>query len=271
MSLILAENILLAIDGRVIVKNISMAGAESELIGLIGPNGAGKSTLLKAFAGISSYTGRISICGEDAARQSQKWLSQKISYLPQDPVIRWPVTGRKLVELGRLPYLDPWRRRAAGDLQAIDRAMALTDTVQFADREIMSLSGGERARVLLARAFATGAPIILADEPVAALDPYHQLHTMELLQEKSRAGCCVIVVLQDLTLAARFCDRLVLLSEAGIIADDKPLAVLTDSHLESAYQISAITVSEEDEKAILPWRRLGSQVTKTSYAAKNGK
>ena len=256
MSLIKAENLIVAIAAVPILRGPSLTGAKGELIGLIGPNGAGKSTLLKALVGIQPYEGIVSVCGENVAQLKPDERARHIVYLPQDPVIRWPVTGRRLVQLGRLPHLDPWRGPEAVDEQAIHQAMADTDTLDFADREVMSLSGGERARILLARAFATGAEVILADEPVAALDPYHQLHTMELLQDKARSGCCVIVVLQDLVLAGRFCDRLILMKQGAVVADGPPENVLTESHLKSVYNVAAIPVSREDDQAVLPWKRV---------------
>ena len=134
--------------------------------------------------------------------------------------------------------------------------MDKTEISPLARRGVTTLSSGERARVMLARALAVEAPLLLADEPIAALDPYHQLHIMEVLKAEAGAGRAVVVVLHDLTLAARFCDRIVLLSEGRVLADGAADVVLTETNLAEAYRISALQGGNGDARYVIPWRRL---------------
>ena len=174
--------------------------------------------------------------------------------------MHWPLTVARLVALGRLPHLEPFRAPGVEELAVLRRVMQETDTAVFAARRVGDLSAGERARVLLARALAVEAPFLLADEPVAALDPYHQLHVMELLQARAGAGTGVLVVLHDLTLAARFCDRLILLDEGRIAASGTPKEVLNPDRLKSVYHVEPLDIAGnpaiQNLPLVLPWRRL---------------
>jgi iron complex transport system ATP-binding protein len=164
----------------------------------------------------------------------------------------------RLVALGRLPHQGPWQAMSDSDRVAIGRAMAATDVGHLAGRVITHLSGGERLRVHLARALATEPEVLLADEPVAALDPYHQLQAMELLRDTAHRGGAVLVVLHDLSLALRYCDRLVLLDGGRMVASGPPAEVLDDTRLAEVYQVTALRGRHEDVPYLLPWRRLGS-------------
>ncbi|XKH37412.1 ABC transporter ATP-binding protein [Azospirillum doebereinerae] len=147
----------------------------------------------------------------------------------------------------------------AADRAAVERALARTDTLHLRRRIVGTLSGGERMRVLLARTLATEAALLLADEPVAALDPRHQLETMALLRDAARSGTGVVAVLHDLTLAARFCDRLILLSDGAVLADGPPDQTLTDANLRDAYGIAAHRGRVGDRPFLLPWTALSTQ------------
>ncbi|GEQ97876.1 ABC transporter [Iodidimonas gelatinilytica] len=227
-----ADHIDISLGGRKVVHQASLHVAPGELVALIGPNGAGKSTLLKALAGLLPVDeGRI------LPDVSVKERARLRAWLGQDAAIHWPVTVARLVSLGRLPHLDAFHRAAPSDREAIQKAMAATDCLAFARRPATHLSAGERARALLARAFATQAPFILADEPAAALDPYHAFQMMELLRHEAQAGRGVLVVLHDLNLAARFAHRVVLMAEGAILADGAAQTVLSDDLLGRAYGI----------------------------------
>ncbi len=227
-----ARHISVKLGGRTIIRDVSLSIAPGELVALIGPNGAGKSTFLKAVAGLLPV-----VSGEIYPDQDMRVRARFRAYLGQEAVIHWPVTVEKLVSLGRLPHLDAFQKAGAEDQAAIMDAMKATSVELFADRPAVQLSAGERARVLLARALATRTEFILADEPVAALDPYHAIGMMELLAHEARTGRGVLVVLHDLNLAARFADRLILMHRGEIMADGSKDIVLSDRMLADAYGI----------------------------------
>ena len=251
-----AENITVDIGRRRILAGVSMRVAGHGLTGLIGPNGAGKTTLLRALVGLQRATGEVRLNGVSWRRLSRKERARAVAYLEQSNVVHWPVCAERLVALGRLPHLSPWDRPSRSDQAAVARAMVEAEVSDLAGRNVMTLSGGERARVLLARALAVEAPILLADEPVASLDPYHQLQVMELLRASARKGAAVLVVLHNLTLAGRFCDRLVLLRAGTVLADGPPSEVLTSGFIEHAYQVQTVAGSHRGQSYVLPWARL---------------
>ena len=241
------------------VKPIDLALTPGELIALVGPNGAGKTTLLKAIGGLVRCSGTVRIDGTDVKRMRPRQRARALSYLPQGALAHWPVTVAELVTLGRLPHRGFGEALDAEDQAAVARAMQLADVATLAHRSVRKLSGGERARALLARALAVEAPILLADEPTAALDPYHQLEIMEVLADYAQRPALVIAVLHDLPLAARFCNRLILLNGGSLVADGQPTDVLTPEVLERCYRIEAFRADHEDQPVVLPWRRRAKQ------------
>jgi len=241
MTRLAAEQLSLAYNGRRVVDTATMALAPGEMLALVGPNGAGKSSLVRALAGlIAPAGGRVTLGGDPVAGLAPQERARRLAYLPQEAQVHWPITVRRLVALGRLPHLDAFHRPREADEAAILRAMAATGVEAFADRPATQISAGERARVLLARALAAEAPLLLADEPVAALDPYHQLHVMELLAGQAEQGRGILVVLHDLALAVRFCPRILLMHEGALVADGPAEAVLSDANLRATYGIRAI-------------------------------
>ena len=164
----------------------------------------------------------------------------------------------QLVALGRLPHRQPFARVALSDETAIDAAMRDCEVDALVERTVTQLSGGERARVLLARALAAEAPILFADEPFAQLDPSHQLHAMEVLKGVARRGTLVLVVLHDLSIAARFCDRIVLLSAGRLVADGPPDAVLTREILNRTFGVDALIGVHGDARYVIPLTRTNS-------------
>lgn len=222
------------------VRGVNLTMAPGQLIGVIGPNGAGKSTLVRALLGlVKPAAGRALLDGAPVERLSRQAVARSIAYLPQGQTLHWPLAVERLVALGRLPHLGPLSRLTADDEAAIEDAMVRADVTGFKGRIATELSGGERARVLLARALAVGAPALIADEPLAALDPGHQIDVMELLHGEARAGGLVIAVLHDLTMAARYCDRLVLIDRGTLVADGTLAEVLTPANLKAVYGIDA--------------------------------
>jgi iron complex transport system ATP-binding protein len=257
MSELSASGLGVAIDGKPILRGIDFTVRSGGIVGLIGPNGAGKSTLIRAIAHLlRPVDGRIAIDGVDIASFDRRALAQRIAYLPQGHVVHWPLDVYHVVALGRLPHLSPMARVSEKDHGIVRRAMERTDVTAFAHRTVTTLSGGERARVMLARALAVETPILLVDEPVASLDPFHQLQVMELLRGIAEEGRLVIAVLHDLPLAARFCTRLLLLEGGRLVADGSPAEVLARQHLRDAYAIEGVYGAEQGESYVLPWRRL---------------
>jgi iron complex transport system ATP-binding protein len=239
-----------------ILSGIDLDLSAGALVGVIGPNGAGKSTLARAMLNlVPAASGSVAIDGIDVTRLAPADLARRIAYLPQGQELHWPLTVERLVGLGRLPHLAPFSRIGAADQAAIESAMRETGVLALRDRVANELSGGERARVMLARALATEAPALVVDEPLASLDPGHQIEVMALLASRARAGVLVIVVLHDLAAAARYCDRLVLLHEGRIVGDGPPADVLTDEALASVYGITAWRGESGDMPLLVPLHR----------------
>lgn len=230
---------------------ISMTVEPGEAVAVIGANGAGKTTLLRTLAGLQAPSeGAIVLGGRDVRTMPACIRARSISYLAQDSAVSWPLGVAALVSLGRLPHRGA---SAADNAGAVRRALAATGSTELAERSFGTLSGGERARVLLARALAVEAPILLADEPVAALDPYHQLQIMDMLRAIARRGTAVVAVLHDLALAYRFADRVALLSRGRKMADGLPDDVLSDANLAAHFAITA----RRGPGYIVPWQRSG--------------
>jgi iron complex transport system ATP-binding protein len=240
-----------------VLDNIDFSIGKGELVGLIGPNGAGKTTLLKILAGLQQAdSGTVKLDDKPLHQIDRKQLARTLAYLEQGAVAHWPLTVRRVIELGRFPHLNPWQSLSEQDQQIVAQAMEMADVDLLKGRTVTTLSGGERLRVMLGRIFATQPEIIIADEPIAALDPYHQLHTMELLKEHCQRGGSAVVVLHDLNMAARFCDRLVLLNLGHIVQDSSPEEMLTSENLTSVYGISVECIRHDKGLWVVPRDRV---------------
>jgi iron complex transport system ATP-binding protein len=182
--------------------------------------------------------GSVTIDGRDVAALPPRELARTIAYLPQGQTLHWPLSVERVVALGLLPHLAPMSRIGAADRAAVQEAMARADVAHLSGRIVTELSGGERARVMLARALAVGAKGIIADEPLASLDPGHQIDVMELLAREARAGALVVTVLHALTMAARYCDRLLLIDRGVLVAEGTPREVLSAERLRSVYGVT---------------------------------
>ncbi|MDG1438803.1 MAG: ABC transporter ATP-binding protein [Emcibacteraceae bacterium] len=240
MTCLKIDNISLDLENIPILENISATLNRGEVVGVIGPNGAGKSSLLRCILGlVKMKTGSVFIDEKNVDDLSLKERAQKMAYAAQGAPVHWPLTAEHIVGLGRVPHLNPWQKLSNVDQSIIDEAMEKTDCSSLKGRLVTTLSGGERARVLLARVLATAAPYILADEPVASLDPAHQLQIMEILKSLSKNDNGVLVVLHDLSLALRYCDRIILLNDGKMIAQDTPDVILNDDNLNNIFGIKA--------------------------------
>lgn len=234
------EAVSVELGRRRILHDVSATLTAGSLTGIIGPNGAGKSTLIRALLGlVRPSAGSVCLDGSPLGSIARRDIALALAYLPQGQTLHWPLTVERLVALGRLPHLAPMSRMSAADAARVERAMERADVGHLRARTATELSGGERARVMLARALAVGAPGLVADEPLASLDPGHQIDVMELLRQETRDGGLVVTVLHDLTMAARYCDRLLLMDNGRLVADGPPQSVLTPERLEIVYGIRA--------------------------------
>ncbi|MEE4661998.1 MAG: ABC transporter ATP-binding protein [Halieaceae bacterium] len=254
MSLLRAESVSFSFAENPVLQAVNLSVAPGEVLGLIGPNGAGKTTLLRILAGLlDAQQGAVLMDGAPLQTLPEKKRAQQIGYLPQGAPAHWPLTVERVVELGRIPHRPWWAGLADKDRACIEAAMELTDVRHLRQRIVTELSGGERTRVMLARVLAAQPRLLLADEPVAALDPHHQLQVMRTLAQVAAQGSAMVVVLHDLGLAARFCTRLLALDAGNVIADGPTLDVLRSDTLAAAYQLR-IEVSKDAEGAWVRYR-----------------
>ncbi|MES9991694.1 MAG: ABC transporter ATP-binding protein [Candidatus Thiodiazotropha sp.] len=258
MSLLTGKGLSVTRGQRPILKGVEITLHPGEMLGLIGPNGAGKSTLLRALAGvIEADAEELSLDGKALESIPHAERARRIAYLPQLSEIAWPMSVERIIELGRTPHLEPWQSVGDEDREIIERVICHTDLLDFRNRSFNTLSGGEQARVLLARAMVTEPDILLADEPVSALDPAHQLDVMNLLSQHCESGHSVIVVLHDLSLAAHYCHRLQLLHQGETLAEGSAEEVVNEKNLADAYEIELTKANGKALKPTsLPWRRL---------------
>jgi iron complex transport system ATP-binding protein len=250
---LIATGVRVQLGGRPVLHGIDLSVEPGEIVAVIGANGAGKSTFLKALAGLMAPdAGSVAIGSRLLADFDRRALGRELAYLPQERAVHWPLTVRRIVALGRLPF----RARVAGpseeDRAAVEEAMAAMDVADFADRPATELSGGERARVLLARALAQQPRFLVADEPTTGLDPAHGLELFARFVRMAAERRAVIVALHDLTLAARYCHRVLLLKDGAALALGPPRDVLTPALLARAYGVRATVVEIEGSTVVLP-------------------
>jgi iron complex transport system ATP-binding protein len=222
---------------------------------VVGPNGAGKTTLLKAIAGLLETQGRVTWNGADLKRLATRERARTLAYVPQSQVAHWPITSRMAVAIGRNPHASSLARLSPEDEAAIDRALTATASTAYQDRPLDQLSGGERARILLARALAVEAPLLLLDEPVAALDPAHQIAFVQRLKTLSADdGLTIVCVVHDLALASRFGDSIAMIDGGSLAAAGAPRDVLTDARLKSVFGIDVKRIADAGGgDVIVPW------------------
>lgn len=234
-----AHDLGLTLGDTRVLDGITASFAPGAVTAILGPNGAGKSSLLACLAALRTPdTGKVTLDDISLATIPRQARARQIGFLPQTADIHWDIDVHTLVGLGRFPHSPRWGTTAQ-DTAAVARAMAATDTAQFAHRSVETLSGGERGRVLLARVLAGEPRWLLADEPLASLDPAHQLDVLDTLRDVARTGAGVIVVLHDLNQAARVADSILLLRAGRIIAAGPPAEVLTEARIAQTYGVTA--------------------------------
>lgn len=223
-----------------------------EWLCLIGPNGAGKSSVLRAAAGLVPYTGSVAINQTEIPAASARWRAQHIAYVPQAPVIPTDMSVYEYVLLGRNPYINYFSSETSHDRDVIDRVLNRLDLVQFSARKLGTLSGGEVQRLVIARALAQEAPVLLLDEPTSALDIGHQQQALELVDSLRREqGLTIISAMHDLTLAGLYADRLVLMHEGHRVAEGTAKQVLKSETLAEFYGVSARVHHEPDGTVVV--------------------
>jgi iron complex transport system ATP-binding protein len=229
-------DLVLGYRGRAILEGISLEIRPGELVGLIGPNGSGKSTLLRGISRTLKPTaGRVLVGGRDVLKLGRSELARMLAVVPQSPNLPDDFTALEIVLMGRSPHIGLLRAERSQDLAIVRRAMQATDTHELADRPVGELSGGERQRLIIARALAQEPSLLLLDEPTSHLDVHHQVQVMEILREQVGNGLAALAVFHDLNLAAQFCDRLLLLYQARIIAAGPPAEVITAENVARVY------------------------------------
>ncbi|MFC3119677.1 ABC transporter ATP-binding protein [Jhaorihella thermophila] len=234
MSLLSLTDLTVRRGTRTALDGVSLTVGVGECVGLIGPNGAGKTTLMRAALGLLPATGTSTLAALPLAERARI-----AAWMPQTREIAWPVSVETAIALGRLPHLPRGARPGALDRAAIDAAIVRMELEDYRTRTATRLSGGEQARVLIARALAQDTPLFMADEPIAGLDPAHQIATMKVFADLAREGRSVIVSLHDLGLAARHCTRLVMLQAGRLVADGPPAEVLTRENVERVFGVTA--------------------------------
>lgn len=234
------DSISVSFDDHTVLEDVSLSVDEGTFIGLIGPNGAGKTTMLRTISGvIDPESGTVTINGTEVHSLSSKATSRLVSVVPQNTSLSFAFDVRHIVEMGRTPHRSRFGSPTKSDERVVDRALERTRTERFEDRTIDEVSGGERQRVLLARALAQDTPVMLLDEPTASLDINHQLDTLEIVSELVEDGKTVIAAIHDLDLAARFCDQLALLKGGSIIESGDPTTVLTTENIKRVFDTDA--------------------------------
>jgi iron complex transport system ATP-binding protein len=238
---------------KTVLDGIDTKLTTNQLTGLIGPNGAGKTTLMRALLGLAPIrAGQVWYGDALAETYNSRERARIAAYMAQGAEIHWPMTARAIVELGRMPHRHPWRSLSPADKQCVEKAMRDTAITEFANRLVTSLSGGEKARVLLARTMAANTPFLFADEPAASLDPHYQLEMLSLLKRQVGPERGVVVVMHDLNLAQQYCDRLIVVSNGEIVADGTPDEVMTDQMLSRVFHVQMSRWSEKGTRFMVP-------------------
>lgn len=253
MTSIRAENVSLRLRDRLALKAVTFGLDRPGLTAVVGPNGAGKSTLLRALAGLAPIQhGRLEISGHDVGTMSAAERATTIGYLPQERTVHWSLSARDIVALGRLPRRGPASAATATDDEAVASALLAMDATHLASRPVLELSGGERARILIARVLAQQTTVILADEPTSGLDPSHQWALFERLESAAAGGTRIVVALHDLALASRFAAEVLVISAGRLVASGTPAEVLTPATLADVFGIEAVVQTVAGRRIIIP-------------------
>lgn len=241
------------LGGRVVLNGITADIKAGEFVAVVGANGAGKSTLLRLMAGlVMPETGHVTLESARLDSFERRDLAKRIAYLPQDRIVHWSLAALRIVALGRLPHRSFAAGESAKDQAAITAAMQRMNVMQLSERSVATLSGGERARVLVARALAQQAQYLIADEPAAGLDPAHSLALFQEFARLAADGHAILTALHDLSLAMRYATRVILLKDGVCLSDGPPAMVLSRENLAAAFAIDAIVTEVDGIPVVLP-------------------
>lgn len=220
-----------------VLKGIDLNLNDGELAGILGPNGSGKSTLILSLSGVLAYrSGSIKVDGEEIARTPARLRARKMASVPQKSELTFPFKCLSIVLMGRYPYLPRWGGYSKEDMDKALDAMEQTETIQFAQRMITEVSGGEAQRVIIARALAQETGILLLDEATSSLDVAKKIQIFDLLKKKNARGMTLLCAMHDLNLAALYCERLIFLKEGRIVLDGSTQETFTDKNLSEIYE-----------------------------------
>lgn len=238
MPVLKLENVSFRYAREWVLEDVSLQVGEGEFVGIIGPNGSGKTTLLRLMDGIlKPEKGAVELNGRTLAEMGRRSVARTVAVVPQETPLTFPFSVREIVMMGRAPHLPVFGFESGRDFETAAKAMAMTETAQFAARTMGSLSGGERQRVLIARALAQQPRIMLLDEPTAFLDIRHQVEIFDLVRSlREKEGLTVVTVTHDINLASLYSDRIVLLKAGRIFSEGRPEDVLTASNIEDVYR-----------------------------------
>lgn len=245
-----ATGVSYSVRDRALVNNVDLELRPGELLAIVGPNGAGKSTLCGILAGdLPTTTGEVEICGQPLRGIKPGDLARLRSMLSQHTVIRFPFTAREVALMGRHPNISRWKSPAENDYALVDAAMQGVQVSHLADRIYSTLSGGEQRRVSIARVLAQDTPVVLLDEPSAALDIGHQQLVMSLCQQLAHEGRCILTVLHDLNLAGAYADRVMVMSEGRVVASGVPEEALRPELLSAVFNQDVIVIPHPQSNA----------------------
>lgn len=261
--MIRVANLSAGYDGKEVLRDLSFRVDSAEFIGILGPNACGKSTLVKVLSGVLSPTcGTVEVAGLNPAAAPPEKVARAVAVVPQATRIPFAFTGRELVTFGRYAHAGRFSPLSAADREAVESALKLTDTLELAERHVTEVSGGERQRLVLARAIAQDAPTLLLDEATASMDVHRAIEAFDLLERLNAAGRTVIAVMHDLNLAALYCKRLMLMKDGRVVADGPTAEVFTAALLREVYgtrvEVSIHPATGRPHAAFLPGREKGS-------------
>ena len=247
-SILKTQAINFSYDQDIVLHSISMNVSPGECIGVIGPNGSGKSTLLKLLGGVlKPDSGQLYLKGKNYLDYQQKQLAQSITWVPQEHPTVFPFKVSEIVLMGRHPYLSAFTFEGEEDIEIAHSAMALTQTLQFSQRNFNEISGGEKQRVVIAGAITQEPELMILDEPTSALDIKYQIQILNILKQLNEdKNMTVILAMHDLHLAAKFCNRLILLEGGKIFKDGKAKEVLQKEHIEKVYGVKVHLIHDQN-------------------------
>jgi iron complex transport system ATP-binding protein len=248
----MVEHLHVAYDEGEVVRDVSLEVCRGEFVALVGPNGCGKSTLLKAITRVVPWAaGEVFLAEVSARSLSARSIARSVAVVPQNPLLPVGYTALEIVLMGRTPHLGFFDHESPLDYQKAGQALGRVGAGDLAHRRVDQLSGGERQNVILARALAQEAPILLLDEPTANLDISHQIAVARLLRDLTASGVAVLAAIHDLTLASLYCDRLLLMSEGRILASGPPEEVVEETVLAAVYGCEVTVIRDAAPRPIV--------------------